>query len=76
MKPFNLQEYLANPSRKVVTRGGSPAMIICTNDEGDTPITGFINMYGEEIQFKANKNGMYKHDGFIKQLFFDTDTKE
>ena len=33
-------------------------------------------MYGEEIQFKANKNGMYEYDGFIKQLFFDTDTKE
>ena len=76
MKQFNLEEYLSNPSSKVVTRGGSPVMINCTNDEGDTPITGFINMHGEEIQFKANKNGMYEYDGFIKQLFFDTDTKE
>ena len=31
MKPFNLEEYLTNPSKKVVTREGKPARIICTN---------------------------------------------
>ena len=31
MKPFNLQEYLANPSRKVVTRDGRQVRIICTD---------------------------------------------
>ena len=31
MKPFNLEEYLKNPSRKVVTRDGRPAEIKCTN---------------------------------------------
>ena len=31
MKPFNLEEYLANPTRKVVTREGKPARIICTD---------------------------------------------
>ena len=31
MKPFNLEEYLANPSRKIVTREGKPARIICTD---------------------------------------------
>ena len=31
MKQFNLEEYLANPSRKVVTREGNPARIICTD---------------------------------------------
>ena len=34
MKPFNLEEYLANPSRKVVTREGKPARIICTDVKG------------------------------------------
>lgn len=34
MKPFNLEEYLANPSRKVVTREGKPVRIICTDVKG------------------------------------------
>lgn len=34
MKQFNLEEYLANPSRKVVTREGKPARIICTDVKG------------------------------------------
>ena len=29
MKPFNLEEYLANPNRKIVTRDGRNARIIC-----------------------------------------------
>ena len=31
MKQFDLKEYLANPSRKVVTRDGRPVRIICTD---------------------------------------------
>ena len=31
MKQFNLEEYLANPTRKIVTREGKPARIICTD---------------------------------------------
>lgn len=31
MKPFNLEEYLKNPSRKVITRGGKNVRIICTD---------------------------------------------
>ena len=31
MKQFDLKEYLANPSRKVVTREGKNARIICTD---------------------------------------------
>ena len=34
MKPFNLEEYLANPSRKIVTREGKPVRIICTDVKG------------------------------------------
>ena len=36
MKPFNLEKYLANPTRKVVTREGKPARIICTNVKGSS----------------------------------------
>lgn len=31
MRPFNLDEYLANPSKEVITRDGRPARIICTD---------------------------------------------
>ena len=31
MEKFSLEEYLKNPSRKVVTRGGRNARIICTD---------------------------------------------
>lgn len=31
MKQFSLEEYLKNPSRKVVTRKGNPVKIMCTN---------------------------------------------
>ena len=31
MKQFNLEEYLANPTRKVVTRDGRSVRIHCTN---------------------------------------------
>ena len=31
MRPFNLEEYLKNPSRKIVTREGRNARIVCTN---------------------------------------------
>ena len=34
MKRFNLEEYLKNPSRKVVTRDGRPVRIICTDRKG------------------------------------------
>ena len=37
MKPFNLEEYLKNPSMKVVTRDGRPAEIKCTNYVNPSP---------------------------------------
>lgn len=34
MKPFNLEEYLKDPNRKVVTRDGRDVRIICTDKKG------------------------------------------
>ena len=43
MKPFNLEEYLKNPSRKVVTREGRSARILCIDKKGgDLPIIALI----------------------------------
>ena len=43
MKEFNLEEYLENPERKVVTRDGRPVRIICTDRRGATPIIALVN---------------------------------
>lgn len=43
MKPFNLAEYLKNPKRKVITRDGRDARIICTDMKGTSmPILGLV----------------------------------
>ena len=31
MKPFNLEEYLANPHKRIVTRDGRAVKIYCTD---------------------------------------------
>ena len=43
MKEFNLEEYLENPERKVVTRDGRPVRIICTDRKGATAIIALVN---------------------------------
>ena len=44
MKQFNLEEYLQNPSRKIVTRDGRNARIICTDQKGTLyKIVGLID---------------------------------
>lgn len=43
MKPFNLEEYIKNPSRKIVTRNGRKARIICTDrKDADYPIVALV----------------------------------
>ena len=46
MKEFNLEEYLKNPERKVVTRDGRPVRIICTDRKGLNvkPIVALITL--------------------------------
>ncbi len=40
MKQFSLEEYIKDPSRKVVTRDGRPVRIVCTDRKGggDHPV--------------------------------------
>ena len=46
MKQFNLQEHLAHPERKVVTRDGRPVRIICIDRKGldVKPIVALITL--------------------------------
>lgn len=59
MKQFNLEEYLKNPSKKVITRDGRNARIICTDAKNNYPIVALIEMpNGRERQPCG-----YKKDG-------------
>ena len=73
MKQFNLMEYLANTSRKIVTRDGRNVRIICTDKKGtDFPIVALVECEsGEETCYYA-PNGcwsLYEEESDI-DLFF------
>lgn len=78
MKRFSLQEYLANPSQKVVTRDGRPVRIICTDAKRDCPILALLTAYdGSEVIYEYTKNGVITDDGECNlDLFFDTVKKD
>ena len=80
MKPFNLEEYLTNPSKKVVTREGKPARIICTDARGEYPVIALIEHYQEtlDITFSFTKDGKWCTDGTNsnKDLFFAPEKHE
>ena len=80
MKPFNLEEYLTNPSRKVVTREGKPARIICTDARGEYPVIALIEHYQEtlDVTFSFTKDGKWCTDGTNsnKDLFFAPEKHE
>ena len=60
MKKFNLEEYLANPTKKVVTRSGRNVKIHCTNFIGLFPIVAEIE--GMKYSMTFNKDGKYDWD--------------
>lgn len=62
MKEFNLQEYLANPSQKVMTRDGRKARIVCTDMKNAQPILALITEGNrEDIRFYF-QNGVWCND--------------
>lgn len=82
MKPFNLEEYLTNPSKKLVTREGRDARIICTDRKVDsytncTIVALVEDEDGTEDCSYFTKNGKYM-DGFESSydLFFAPEKKE
>lgn len=68
MKQFNLKEYLENPSRKIVTRDGRNARIICTDKKGVCPIVALI----EKSDGVVEETIIYKENG---EVFGTTTTK-
>ena len=73
MKPFNLKEYLANPSRKVVTWDGKKVKrILCTDAAGSYPIVALVeNNIGSRA---ADSAFQYTVDG--RYILGETDSKD
>ena len=57
MKQFNLEEYLANPSKKVITRDGRTVKIHCTNYDARQPIIAELEYHNFSSSF--TKDGRY-----------------
>ena len=79
MKPFNLEEYLTNPSKKVVTREGKPARIICTDAKFEKyPLVALITKKdGQEFIAIFDTLGKYhcRHYSYL-DLFFASEKHE
>ena len=54
MKQFSLEEYIKNPSRKVVTRDGRTAKIICTNFLSNKNVIAEIEKDGYSLSYDGN----------------------
>lgn len=79
MEQFNLDKYLKNPNRKVVTRDGKSARIICTNRlDSRYPVVAFIRLgddYEDIWDFtKDGKSGEHGTNNY--DLFFAPEKKE
>ena len=72
MKPFNLKEYIENPSRKIVTRDGRNVRIICTDRENTYyPSIELVKMKCEEEIAADTKDGEYDFNNTnAYELFF------
>ena len=79
MKQFNLEEYLKNPSRKVVTRDGRSARIVCTDRVlGAFRVLALVmEKSGFENSYTYKTNGQNYENGISDQdLFFASQSHE
>lgn len=58
MKPFNLNDYLKDPSQKLITQNGESVRILCTDKEGNNyPIVALLKDNIGEIFVSYNTSG-------------------
>lgn len=77
MKEFNLDEYLKEPSKKIVTKDGRAVRIICTNAKNEFPIIALITNDSKEVLMDYNNNGKVSPDEMTDlDLFFAPIKKE
>lgn len=78
MRPFSLDEYLKNPSRRIVTGKGNPVRIICTNANSAYCVIGLVCLPNkEEVAVSYYANGTrWSESKAEPDLFFVTEKKE
>ena len=75
MKQFNLEEYLKNPSKKVVTRDGRSVKIHCTNYFGAQKIIAQVE--GNDYSSAFSNDGRFiVGDESSRDLFFAPEKHE
>ena len=80
MKQFNLEEYLANPSKRVVTREGFSVRIICTDKVcnkkvSQKPIIALVDFGDREVVYPYSSDGISSSSLPEFDLFFATEKK-
>lgn len=78
MEQFSLSEYLKNPTRPIVTRGGRSVRIICTDRESDNyPVVALIQEHRYEDTCHYTKDGLFLNGTENRNdLFFAPEKKE
>ena len=79
MKQFSLEEYLKNPSRKVVTRDGRKVRIVCTDKKGACPIVALVTRddgVAEETVTYTKNGKFFKDTSYNCDLFFTPEKHE
>ena len=74
MKPFTLEEYRNNPKRKIVTRDGRTAKIICTNFLSNKNVIAEIEEDGYSLSY--DENGRNNNFSTPCDLFFAPEKHE
>ncbi len=79
MKQFNLEEYIANPNKKLITRDGRKVTkLLCTNAKGSLPIVALVETYNNsEYPYPLTKEGKDSPGvNHSNDLFFVTEKHE
>ena len=77
MKAFSLEEYLKNPSKKVVTKEGKKVRIICTDARGNYPIVALIEEGYYDNALSYTKDGkLYAGETNLYDLYFAPEKHE
>ena len=77
MKQFSVKDYLANPSRKVVTRDGRPVRVLCTDKKSEYSVVALVSQNeNTETTYNFAKDGTYlKGEENSLDLFFAPEKK-
>ena len=68
MKRFNLEEYIKNPTKPIVTRDGNSVRIICTDRVAEQPIVALVQIKDRESLVTYTANGEYYMAGTATDL--------